>query len=296
MNSQSAYHRIVMLLGLLMLPALTLAGESTVDSVASNDGSMIYYEMAGEGAPALVFVHCWSCDRNYWREQIDRFSADHRVVAIDLAGHGESGLGRKAWTMAAYGSDVVAVLNKLDLYDVVLIGHSMGGLVVLEATRQAPERVQAIIGIDNFQDFTLKFPPEQIAAFLAPFDGDFESTTKAFVGSIVGPNTDSAVKSFIIEDMASAPPEVAVPSIGNVVGYDYTPILKDIHIPIRTISSSLRPTNVEKNRMLDPDFEVDFIEDVGHFPMLENPEMFDRVLARVIEEMTGDAKTAEAEE
>jgi pimeloyl-ACP methyl ester carboxylesterase len=55
----------------------------------SPDGFSIAYETLGEGSPALVFVHGWSCDRSYWAAQLEPFSRDFRVVAVDLAGQGE---------------------------------------------------------------------------------------------------------------------------------------------------------------------------------------------------------------
>src|SRR5882762_1994438 len=93
----------------------------------SPDGIRIAYEVHGEGTPALVFVHGWSCDRNYWKGQLEPFAEQFKVVAIDLAGHGESELGRKAWTIGAFGADVAAVVKALGLQHVILIGHSMGG-------------------------------------------------------------------------------------------------------------------------------------------------------------------------
>src|SRR6476620_3348757 len=122
------------------------------DTVVSADGVLIHYELQGAGVPALVVVHGWCCARGYWREQIDHFSSQYTVVAIDLGGHGDSGLDRDAWTMAAFGRDVVAVVEKLGLRQVVLIGHSMGGTVVVEAAQHIPERVTAIIGVDTFKN------------------------------------------------------------------------------------------------------------------------------------------------
>ena len=77
----------------------------------STDGIPLSYEVHGTGLPALVFVHGWSCDRTYWSKQLDHFAQKYQVVALDLAGHGESGFGREAWTMSAFGSDVVAVVE-----------------------------------------------------------------------------------------------------------------------------------------------------------------------------------------
>src|SRR5260370_1290299 len=71
----------------------------TANVVTSPDGIRIAYEAHGEGSPALVFVHGWSCNRSYWRQQLQPFSRQFKVVALDLAGHGDSGLGRKSWTI-----------------------------------------------------------------------------------------------------------------------------------------------------------------------------------------------------
>jgi pimeloyl-ACP methyl ester carboxylesterase len=93
----------------------------------SADGVPIHYDVQGTGALALVFVHGWCCDRHSWDRQVDAFAPSYTVVRLDLAGHGASGQARTQWTMAAFGQDVVAVVEQLRLVQVVLIGHSMGG-------------------------------------------------------------------------------------------------------------------------------------------------------------------------
>ena len=124
----------------------------TVGTVKEPDGVDIRYEVAGSGEPALVFVHGWSCDRSYWRAQTDHFEASHRVVAVDLGGQGESGLGRKDWTMTAFGGDVRAVVEALALRKIILVGHSMGGHVIVEATQLMPDRVAALVLVDTFDN------------------------------------------------------------------------------------------------------------------------------------------------
>ncbi|MGI0150297.1 MAG: alpha/beta fold hydrolase [Thermoplasmata archaeon] len=142
-------------------------------TVKSTDGVDIRYEVEGRGAPAIVFVHGWSCDRTYWRAQIEHFAKSHLVVAIDLAGHGDSGPGRKDWTIEAFGADVRAVLEALDLRDAVLVGHSMGGPVIVEASRLAPDRVAALVAVDTLADVEGKMSPEELEGFLAPMRADF---------------------------------------------------------------------------------------------------------------------------
>ncbi|MEX2556497.1 MAG: alpha/beta hydrolase, partial [Actinomycetota bacterium] len=101
------------------------------DTAVSTDGIPLRFEARGSGALALVFVHVWSCDRSYWKPELDYFADEFQVVAIDLAGHGESGMGRDDWTMPAFGDDVVAVADHLVVVptEVVYIGRaSLHGL------------------------------------------------------------------------------------------------------------------------------------------------------------------------
>lgn len=109
--------------------------------VQSKDGSQISYEIYGQGEPTLVFVHGWSCDTRYWRAQLPYFSKNHRVVVLDLAGHGHSASTRSKYTMLAFGEDVRAVAEATGSYKIILIGHSMGGSVIAEAARLMPKCV-----------------------------------------------------------------------------------------------------------------------------------------------------------
>jgi len=75
----------------------------------SKDGTPISYEVFGKGEPTLVFVHGWSCDARYWSAQVPVFSKKFRVIVLDLAGHGHSGMSRTKYTMSSFGEDVRAV-------------------------------------------------------------------------------------------------------------------------------------------------------------------------------------------
>ena len=165
-----------------------------VGEVASADGVAVRYEVHGGGTPAVVFIHGWSCDRRYWQRQVGHFAARFTVVTIDLAGHGESGTGRQSWTMPAFGEDVVAVVTELNLPDMVLVGHSMGGDVVVEAARRLPERVRGLVWVDTYRSLTESDSDaaveEETAAFMAPFRAGFVAATRAFVRRIFGPGAD----------------------------------------------------------------------------------------------------------
>ena len=265
------------------------------DRVTSEDGVMIHYDVQGEGDRTLVLVHGWSCDRSYWDVQAENLAADFRVVTVDLGGHGESRLGRDNWTMPAFGADVAAVVTKLELSDVILVGHSMGGPVCIEATLRMPTRITAIVGIDNFQTFVSNLTPEQVDGFVANFMPDFAGATSKFVHAMFPEGTDTALVGRISRDMASAPPEVAISAIGHTLGYNYVAAMGEMRSPIRTISSDKYPTDVAFNQQIAESFEVRLIPGSGHFPQLENPDNFNRLLRETISEFWPETVVPAAE-
>src|SRR5262249_39100323 len=156
------------------------------DTVPSSDGVPIRDRGMGECRPARVFVHCWTCDQHFWDASLDRFTRDYTVVTLDLAGHGGSGRGRKEWTIAAFADDVKAVVEKLGLERVVLIGHSMGGPVALEAARKMPQRLVALVPVDTLVNVEAPPKPEEVDAFLAPFRADSKTAAEKFIREYMG--------------------------------------------------------------------------------------------------------------
>ncbi len=265
----------------------TAAPGSTVASVKSPDGVEIRYEVAGRGEPALVFVHGWSCDRSYWRDQLDHFSRQHRVLAVDLGGHGESGLGRKTWTMAAFGKDVKAAVDAAGLTKVVLVGHSMGGPVVAEAARLMPERVAGLVMVDFFTEVDRRYTPKEQEGFLAPMRADFRKMTEGFVRQeMFRADVDSNLADRIARDMASGPASVAVSAMEQLLNYDQGAALAATKAPVLLINSDKWPTDLEAARRHKPDIGLAVMPWVGHFLMIEAPQEFNRLLERAVQQLT----------
>jgi pimeloyl-ACP methyl ester carboxylesterase len=264
--------------------------------VNSADGVEIRYECQGEGDPTLVFVHCWCGDRDYWRRQLESFRGEHRVVALDLAGHGESAAGREHWTIDAFAEDVAVVCEKLDLRGAILVGHSLGGPVAVEAARRLPERVIGVIGIDTLHDLGRHYPDEQIEAFLAPMREDFRGTVRSFVRSMFPAGSDTALVASLADDMAEEPPAVAVAALADYLRHDLVPAVRELHVPIRCINADTYPINLEANRRLAGSFEAVVMEGVGHFPQLERPAEFDAHLAATVAGIVAARTAGEGED
>jgi len=254
------------------------------DTAYSFDNVPIVYEKAGSGEPVLIFVHCWSCDRSYWANQLEYFSGKFSVIAIDLAGHGESGF-RNEWTIENYGKDVKAVVEKENLENVILIGHSMGGAVVLSAAQQLDIKVKALIGIDTFHDVEQMFTKEQFNEFIKPFEDNFPASTKAFIKRMFPENADSILVERISSDMSSAPKDVALGSFSDLFKFKEAENFDKISIPVRFLNGDGYPTNIESAKKHIKDFDIKIMKGVGHFLMLEKPGEFNEKLEEIITEL-----------
>lgn len=269
---------------LVVVFAFSAAQAQTKSEVVSAaDGVPIHYSVTGKGEPALVFIHCWTCNRTFWENQVAEFSKTNRVVTIDLPGHGESGQGRKTWSVESFGDDVATVVKKLGLKRVVLVGSSMGGPIALEATRRMPDRVIAIVPVDTLQNVEEKLPPDQLDAVFKQMEADYKNATTSLLNQFFfSPSTPPAVRERVINATVSIKPDVAIPMLKAIFSYDAAPAMREIKVPIRAINADRVPTNVEANRKYAPQFDAVIIKGTGHYPMLEDPARFNQMLADIL--------------
>ncbi|MCI5211302.1 MAG: alpha/beta hydrolase, partial [Candidatus Electrothrix sp. ATG2] len=126
---------------LILLPLLLLSGCASNqlarrhDVALSFDAERIAYDVVGTGETALIFIHGWSCDGRYWQKQLPVFAKEYQVITVDLVGHGHSSLERSEFSMLSFAKDVKAIIEKENIEQAILIGHSMGDGVIAEAAR-----------------------------------------------------------------------------------------------------------------------------------------------------------------
>jgi len=264
----------------------TVAGAGTLGVVPSADGTPIAYEVHGRGEPTLMLVHGWSCDARYWREQWAHFAAEHRVVTVDLAGHGHSGAGREAYTMRSFGEDVRAVADAVGGDPFILIGHSMGGLVIAEAARLMPGRVLGLIGVDALHNLETPVTEEQATGMLAPLEADFPAACRQFAAAMIRPDTDAALAAWIQADMAAAPPDVALSAMRAYMAQWISgagpALFEELPLPVVAVCADMWPIDAEANRRHMRSFEGIVLEGTDHFLMLAVADEFNQALEQAI--------------
>ena len=256
------------------------------DHIISDDGVMINYYIKGSKKNALVFVHGYSCSSEYWWPQLEYFSKSYTTIAVDLAGHGKSGLNRKEYSMDAFGDDVKSVIEHLDLDQVVLIGHSMGGPVIVKAAGSLGAKSRLIIGVDTFHDLTT----EGIGRFAriavnTMFQLFYDSMTKDSIDDFFIDKTDKDLEDWIRNDALKSPKNISQGTLDALLTMNYPESLSELSIPMIALNArSFRETKLDSNLYTYKDIQIEFMEDVGHFIMLERPDEFNKWLEAKISE------------
>lgn len=254
------------------------------DSVQSADGSRLEYDVGGSGDTAIVFVHCWTCNRTFWNEQFGFFAKNYQVVRLDLAGHGQSDASQRNYTMVAFAADVAAVVNKLKLQRIVLVGHSMGGPVAVEASKLLGERVLGVVGVDTFYTaFPLPQNDEQAAAFVKPFEDDFLATSRGMVNSMFLPSADSKKKSDIMQTVLAANQKMAVSALKDIVRW----YRFDAASSLAALGKRLYNINADPGgtaTATQP--RVVLVANVGHFVPQIKPQAFNQALDGIVKKLS----------
>ncbi len=271
----------LLIVGQLLLGLASCAYPDGTRTTTGSGGVPIEYDIAGSGDTALIFVHGWSCDRSYWREQMSVFARDYRVVAVDLGGHGASPANRDDWSIESFGQDVAAVAAGVDADHVVLIGHSMGGRVVLDAAKRLGERLAGIIAVDTLKSVSTRpVSAERAAEMFTTSPEEFRTRMEALVRrAFFTDDTPAELVDQIAKDMAAGDPVVGGKAGIAHATYDVGAALRELDgVALILINADHGPTDGAALEAAHPGSRVVIIPDSGHFLMLERPQAFNAAL------------------
>jgi pimeloyl-ACP methyl ester carboxylesterase len=252
--------------------------------VQRSDHTTIRYTASGPaGGPTLVLIHGWACNRGDFDAVTDHLPENYRVLAIDLAEHGQSRSTREVWTMEEFARDVAAVLEAESVTTCVVAGHSLGGAVAVEAGRLLPDTVAHVVALDALHYLSL-FPTqseEQTDAMLRMFREDFAAGVRGLVEGGSPAGTDTAVKDSYFEKMVAVRQPAGRRSIEGLVHWDMDAALRETKQPI-TVFAVRELVEQEAIDRYGDRFDIVRV-DLGshHFPV-EAPEGTAKLLAGVV--------------
>ncbi len=253
----------------------------------------------GAGDPPIVFVHGYLCELGNWRHQVAHFKSSHTVLACDLRGLGRSPLGGGEMTIEQLGQDVADLLAHHDLSGAVLVGHSMGCRVIMEANRRAQGRVAGLVLVDGSRGGQNRAPDQAKFDRMIAESGYPVFVEALFEGMFFGDPPDW--KDAALASVFAVPEEIGRPLYRNLIAWDaeqLDPALGAIDIPVLILQSTYM--NLERKRLALQPNETSPYQDMitarvaktrsvtipaGHFTMIEEA---DRTNAEIDRFIAGD--------
>ncbi|HEX3992740.1 MAG TPA: alpha/beta hydrolase [Acetobacteraceae bacterium] len=244
---------------------------------------MIHHVVTGNGRPPIVFIHGFGCAHSDWNSQVAHLAPRHQTIAVDLRGHGASPGEAADCSVERYGADVAEVMRAMALPPAVLVGHSMGCRVAIEAALQAPSQTAGLVLVDGSQ-FAAAMEPVLMQRFATP-DG-YETLTKVLFNDMFTARSDPAVAAAVVERAFRLPRSTGVKMLTDMLRYDVgrlTGSLACVRVPVMALQTTFSNERRERTTMRKgqttpylemlrttvPLVRVEIIEETGHFPQLD---------------------------
>ena len=253
------------------------------------NNTTIAYNQYGNGDTTLLFVHGWCINKEYWDEQVRYFSDKYRVVALDLPGFGKSDKNRSEWTFEEYAEDINEFIKDQQLKNVILIGHSMSGDILLLMDTKYPASVIGIVGIDNLKKPGVKFSDEEnreIEGFFKMMDSSFSGTVDLYTrNNLFPPSADTAIVNRVVNDFKMNDSAIAIKVLRSLmdISQKERDMMQQLSHKLYLINSDGDFTHIDSlKKYCKASADVVYVSGTGHYPMIEKPSEFNSAVEKVI--------------
>lgn len=261
--------------------------------IKTSDGTLrLAYEDAGAG-PTILFVHGWAMSGRVWRYQREALTTGHRVISLDLRGHGASPPPDAGPTLDDFAADIETILTRLDLNEVTLVAWSMGVSAALRAFPAVRERLAGLMFVGGTPRFTAGdgfphgLPPEEARGMALRLRRNYGRTMEEFFrGLFAAEEVDDGRYRQIVQDIVKgAPlpePRTAIRSLESLATADLRHLLAAVDRPTLLVHGrSDRTCLPEASRFMADRIagaRLELLPGLGHAPFLSRPELFNRLL------------------
>ena len=254
------------------------------------EGAALAYDEMGAGSPAFLFVHGWGCDRSVWAAQMAEISTDHRAVAVDLRGRGESspippfGVGRAL-------EDLAALIQELELAPVVVVGHSLGGIIALALNGRYPELVHGMVTIDS--PITAETGANSSRSVAAIREAGSMQAVAGFVRSFAYDPPNAQVQDYLDTVLLACPADIGSGMLEDLylVGQDMPRLLREADRKPFMMIWAERPLGdpawIRDNTMF---VRQEPVAGTGHFVQMEQPAVTNALLRAVLDDAARDPR------
>ncbi len=252
-------------------------------STLIRDGVALAFEETGAGDPPVVLLHGIACDRRFLAPQLEHLARRHRTIALDLRGHGESDAPEQDYAIATFADDVAWACAALGVRRPVLVGHSLGGLVALQAAAADPELAGAVVALDS-----VLLPGEEHVRrmrdlFTRLRTPAYEAELRAHFARFFLKTDDPDRRAWILDAVARTPRHVVVSAWERGTDdFDGAAALRACRAPLLYVDAGTPNADLARAARLCPDLTIARTTGTGHFHQLEVPEQVNAAIERFL--------------
>jgi pimeloyl-ACP methyl ester carboxylesterase len=293
------------LLVLLVLNAVTLDRQTKSAEVNVEGAEIMHLQSADlqvldEGpsdAPTIVLLHCFACAIDWWDKVIPLLDRDHRVIAIDLLGHGGSDKPRNGYSIEDQAELVAQALGALGVKDATVVGHALGGAVAVALAEQSRDLVGGLVIVDTEPDTSYGSLSLIASATTAPIVGEalwrtkMDWTIRDGVAEAFAPGFD--VPDQFVDDVKQMTYSAYDDSASGFDSYvDPSPLserLRQLDLPLLVMFGAEEQIVDDPREALSayaaiPEAQTALIQGAGHSPNVEKPAQTARLILRLSRE------------
>ena len=256
------------------------------------DQGIVHYETYGSGAP-VILLHGWLGSWDTWRSTIEALGNDYRSYALDFWGFGESDKKREQFQVTDFVDLVDQFMDRLGITSAPLVGHSMGGTVSMSVAIKYPERVQKVVVVGapiDGRSLTILLKPfvnPLFARFMWSSPWLFRLGIRLIYAPLITRKHARTFYEMTAHDASVTTLESFFHSIASLHKTNLTPRLSEIRMPALGVYGARDVlVNPNQHKVFEKGIlqgEVLYLEDAGHFPMLDEPEQFNESLRKFLQ-------------
>jgi pimeloyl-ACP methyl ester carboxylesterase len=260
-------------------------------------GARLFFTDDGAAESPVVFVHGFSCDSHDWSWQLPHFTGTHRVIALDLRGHGRSSAPESGYQLPSLAADVAELIELVGCGPVAAIGHSLGGAIVATLAVERPDLVRAVVAVDPGHLLPDALGPMLAGAMAAYESGDPGLTARNFFDQASHvPATPAALATWHNRRAEGLPAEVARQTLAGLIGgpspfalrANSEPYLRRIGCPVLSFFMDPGRSSIADEVFSPPSRSVCF-EGSGHWLHQERPAEVNLIMDSWLAGLTGSS-------
>ncbi len=256
---------------------------------ADRNGVRLFYTDAGAGDPPLLLVHGWCCDSSHWKRQLPAFRREHRIVTIDLRGHGKSSKPRQDYTMDGFCEDLEWLMGKLSLRRPVVVGHSMGGVIAMRLAGRRRRALSGLVIVDS--PVFPKLDRKQLNEIFRTLEGPgFRRAARQIIDeNFFIPTSPPGLRRRLTGALLRTPQHVMSSAFRNL-WVDNKALGKRVNVPSMFVDAAHPLDELERIQRAVKGIQIGRTVGAGHFNMMEAPDQFNGMLRAFLDQLGGKTK------